>query len=88
MQNDDQETAINQKSAAPFDFPFSKRKWYLFLVLGTVFGFLVMGIVNELTRSSLLGPISVAEAVGFAFLFVWYMAGIGPLSPFRVNHDQ
>ena len=70
---------------APWMLPVSMRAWLCFAVGGAIAAFLIMGLVYEVTQSAFVGSLSVAEATGFAFLVVYLVVGIGPLSPFRAR---
>lgn len=68
----------------PWGLPVSMKSWVLLAVAGFVIALFVMGLVYELTESALIGPVSFAEFAGLSFALVWFVAVIGPLSPFRV----
>lgn len=69
----------------PFGIPISMKSWVVMQLIGFAVAFPVMGLVYAVTESSLYGPISVSEAVGFVFLVVWVFGMFGPFSPLRVR---
>lgn len=79
---------VANPTTGPFRLPVSHRQWYGLFAVGVALGMLIMGLVYEVLTSPLVGPVSIAEAVGLAFVVFWAFFVIGPLSPFATQKED
>lgn len=70
---------------APFRLPISRKSWFVLVFVGFFNSFILMAVVRELTKVGVVGPVSLAEVIGFGFTFVWMFVFLGPLSPFKTT---
>jgi len=76
---------MRSERRGPFGLPISRQTYAVAVGAGVVGWLVTIGAVYQVTTATVIGKLSLAEAIATVLVAVYLLGVIGPLSPFRVS---